>query len=100
MPTFQVIFHRLAIRKYRSARNWYREQSVEVAERFAVAIDQAVNRIVARTEMLPALARSYRYVRVSRFPYILIFRRVDDDIVMVVAVAHTSRRPGYWRRRA
>ena len=99
MPSFHVLFHRLAIREYRLARNWYREQSVEVAERFAVAIDQAVSRIATRADMLPTLTASSRYIRVSRFPYILIFRFVDDDTVMVVAVAHTSRRPGYWRHR-
>jgi hypothetical protein len=25
--------------------------------------------------------------------------RADDEGILVVAVAHQSRRPGYWRRR-
>jgi plasmid stabilization system protein ParE len=100
MPTCKVLFHRLAAREYRSARDWYRERSLEVADRFGVAVDRAVNRIVADAESLPILARTYRYVRVARFPYVLILRRVDGDTVKVVAVAHTSRRPRHWRRRA
>jgi plasmid stabilization system protein ParE len=99
MPTSSVIFHRLAAREYRSARNWYRERSVEVSERFCLAVDRAVSRIVAGAESLPTLTGAYRYVRISRFPYVLIFRPVERDAIMVVAVAHTSRRPGYWRRR-
>jgi len=38
-------------------------------------------------------------VRVNRFPYLLIFGEQSPNVVMVVAVAHTSRRPGYWRHR-
>ncbi|MCD4726362.1 MAG: type II toxin-antitoxin system RelE/ParE family toxin [Pirellulales bacterium] len=100
MPAAHVRFHRLAAREFRSAKDWYRQRSVEVAERFAAAVDRTVSRIVADADALPVLKGTYRYARVARFPYVLVVRRVDDDVVMVVAVAHTSRRPGYWRRRA
>lgn len=99
MPASQVIFHRLAAREYREARDWYRQRSLAVEQRFRVAVDRAVSRIVIDAESLPVLAKAYRYVRVARFPYVLVVRRLDGDAVMVVAVAHTSRRPGYWRRR-
>jgi toxin ParE1/3/4 len=100
MPLLQVLFHRLAAREYSSAQDWYRQRSTEVAKRFAAAVTQSVDRIVAHADSLPVLTGAYRYVRVPRFPYVLIFRYLDKDTVMVVAVAHTSRRPGYWRRRA
>lgn len=99
MPASRVLFHRLAAREYRSARDWYRVRSREVAQRFALAVDRAANRIATSAESLPAATGTYRYARVDRFPYVLIFRRVDERVAMVVAVAHTSRRPGYWRRR-
>jgi toxin ParE1/3/4 len=99
MPTLRVSFHRLAAREYRSARDWYRERSPEAAERFSVAVDHAVSHILARRKSLPIVTGPYRYARVSRFPYVLIFRPVDEGTILIVAVAHTSRRPGYWRRR-
>jgi hypothetical protein len=34
----------------------------------------------------------------SGFPYSVIFQ-LEDDIILVVAVAHAKRRPGYWRKR-
>lgn len=40
----------------------------------------------------------FRRVRVGKFRYSLIFRLVDEEI-QVLAVMHTSRRPGYWKRR-
>ncbi len=41
----------------------------------------------------------FRKVRVGKFRYLLIFRLRADE-VQVLAVAHTSRRPGYWKNRA
>ena len=33
---------------------------------------------------------------VRRFPYV-VFYRASEDVVIVLAVAHGKRRPGYWR---
>jgi hypothetical protein len=35
---------------------------------------------------------------VSRFPYQIVYRRRPDEIV-IVAVAHVKRKPGYWKDR-
>ncbi len=70
-----------------------------VAQRFQLAVDRAVNRVVVDAGALPRLAGRYRYARVAGFPYILVFRELDAEVVMVLAVAHTSRRPDYWRGR-
>ena len=99
MPASRVLFHRLAAREYRSVSDWYRERSTEAAQQFALAVNRAADRVAADAESLPVLSGTYRYCRVARFPYLLVFRRLEPDVVMIVAVAHTSRRPGYWRRR-
>jgi plasmid stabilization system protein ParE len=39
-----------------------------------------------------------RRVLTNRFPYAVIYLEYRDEI-LVVAIAHTSRRPGYWRSR-
>lgn len=99
MAATEVIFHRLAAREYWSARDWYQERSPEIAERFRIAVDQAVRRIAANADSLPTLMGMNRYVRVQRFPYVLVFRQLAPNVNMVVAIAHTSRRLGYWRQR-
>jgi hypothetical protein len=35
---------------------------------------------------------------VKRHPYLVVYAILPDQIV-VLAVAHTSRKPGYWRER-
>jgi plasmid stabilization system protein ParE len=51
---------------------------------------------------LPFAARAVRgdlrrkFVR--RFPYYILYRASDEEI-LIVAIARRRRRPGYWRRR-
>jgi plasmid stabilization system protein ParE len=58
MPKSNVVFHRLAAREYRSARDWYVERSTEIAKRFHASVDRAVDRIAAQAESFPHLSGS------------------------------------------
>ena len=79
MPGASVLFHRLAAREYRSARDWYAERAAEATENFRIAVDQAVSRISSQSEFLPKLGPVYRFARVRRFPYVLIFRELSPE---------------------
>ena len=94
-----VIFNRLAIKDYREARVWYSGRSEDAAASFIDEVSAAVKRISEAPDTLPFVSGKYRRVRVERFPYVLVFYKRTEHDIRVVAVAHTSRRPGYWRRR-
>lgn len=94
-----VRFHRLAAAELRKARTWYADRNVDVAKRFLLAVDAAVRRIENDPKAHPVELQEIRWVRVSRFPYRLIFECPAEDRVLIIAVAHTSRRSRYWRRR-
>lgn len=95
----RVSFNRLAIQEYREARDWYANRSSNAPGNFVAAVDAAIRRIVEDLDTLPVISGNYRRVRVEKFPYVLIFYARAEGDIRVVAVAHTSRRPGYWRRR-
>ena len=95
----KVVFHRLAIREYLKGRRWYAERSPPTAERFRTAIEHAAHQIDRNPDGNLRLDEIYRYVRLKRFPYLLIYRRLDSGDVLITAVYHTARRSGYWRRR-
>ena len=99
MGKINVEFHRLAMKDYDDAFRYYAERSARTAQRFKDAVDEATRRISERPESFPRMSGPYRWVRVQRFRYILVFRPREPDEMVVVAVTHTSRRPGYWRRR-
>jgi plasmid stabilization system protein ParE len=94
-----AIFHRLAAREYRLARDWYATRSQLVGRRFSEACAAAVERIEQMPDSCATLIGEYRYASIRGFPYALVFRRRTAGVVVIVAVAHGRRRPGYWRRR-
>ncbi len=97
MPVF---FHRLAAAEYHHARRAYGRQSAAVATRFETAFAATVARIDASPATGAPAHGAYRWVKVGRFSYLLWYRELSPGQVLVYAVAHTSRRPGYWLRRA
>lgn len=50
-------------------------------------------------ELGQRLDSRHRRFPLRRFPYGLIFFRVDGDRLRVVALAHRRQEPGYWRNR-
>ena len=95
----ELLFHRLAKKEAQSAESWYRARNSDAAARFRLIVERTANRIAAAPDTYPFVRSQYRQLRVTGFPYALVYRIRDDRSVMVVAVAHTSRRPGYWQRR-
>jgi hypothetical protein len=59
----------------------------------------AVERIEQMPDSCAALMGNYRYANICGFPYFLVCRRRTVGVVVIVAVAHGRRRPGYRRRR-
>ena len=96
----EVSFHRLAAKELREAHAWYFVRDPDVAVRFLYAIDAAILRIRNDPDSQPVDLKSFRWVRVRRFPYRLVFELPESQRVLDLAVADVSRRPGYWRRRS
>ena len=92
-------FHRLAREELRQALGWYRAKSRQAAERFLLHTERTLQRVLADPAAFPRLGQHDHYLRISRFPFVLIYRLRPTGDVLIVAVAHTSRRSGYWRNR-
>ena len=82
------------------ARDWYFERSQNASDRFIFELKIALQTIESYPERgaFHDDAHQFRYKRVIRFPYLVIYRELADRIE-VLAVAHTSQRPGSWKLR-
>jgi plasmid stabilization system protein ParE len=78
--------------------DWYRARSVGAAIGFAAAVEEAMDKIIADPGRFPSTHGGCHYCTLKRYPFRLVFRDETDRLV-VVAVAHAKRRPGYWRGR-
>lgn len=94
----RVRLHPEARAEIRAARKWYDERSPLTATAFAHAVDNAISRIVQAPDQYPFRYCRTRQFVLQRFPFNLFYFVIDSEIV-VVAVAHQKRRPGYWAAR-
>jgi plasmid stabilization system protein ParE len=87
-----------ARRDFDESFDWYAERSVRAATRFLVAVETAISAIAADPMRFAVVDEVHRECPVARYPFRIVYRIVPDRIV-VVAVVHAKRRPGYWRGR-
>jgi toxin ParE1/3/4 len=86
-----------------AAADWYELERPGRGQRFYAAVERAVQLIAAFPAAGPAfpdipLEHGVRRLIVRGFPFVLAYR-VLGDTLRIDAVAHTRRRPGYWRHR-
>jgi plasmid stabilization system protein ParE len=75
--------------------DFYEDQAPGLGTAFA----EEVERIVAKISQASALGVPYvestRRFPMSRFPFNLVYS-VEPNVILVIALAHQRRRPGYW----
>jgi plasmid stabilization system protein ParE len=87
-----------ARRDFDESFDWYAERSPQSAQRFTDAVDAALVRIAANPTRFNSADGVHRECPVKKFPFRIVYRLIDNGI-LVVAIAHAKRRPGFWRNR-
>jgi len=75
--------------------SWYHEQSEDEGLKFLDELDRAVRVVSAYPLIAAEIEPDIRSFFFRRFPYSLIYG-IDEEAIIVIAVAHQSREPGYW----
>lgn len=79
-----------------AAVDWYIGEGALIAvEDFTDELDRALDLLNQFAALGESGAHNTRSLPLHDFPYSLIYR-LQDNTVRVIAVAHHSRRPGYW----
>ncbi|MCH8207915.1 MAG: type II toxin-antitoxin system RelE/ParE family toxin [Nitrospinae bacterium] len=87
-----------ALEEAEEAARWYAERSFTAAVGFTDELDIAAAEIERAPTTWPACDHGTRRFLLRRFPYCIVYR-IEATRVVIVAVAHARRRPGYWRQR-
>ncbi len=87
-----------AEREILEAVEFYHERVGGLAAEFYAEFCRARAEIEAFPELWGNVSGGYRRKLLKRFPYGVIYR-IEDEQVLIVAVAHLSRHPDYWRNR-
>jgi toxin ParE1/3/4 len=94
-----IIIHSEAKAELDGAISYYEEQKTGLGLDFLSEVEKSIDKV----QQNPNLGTPYkvselrRYV-MQRFPF-LIFYAEFEEMIWIVAIAHSKRRPDYWRRR-
>ena len=98
MSKVEIEYHPAAADEVVGANQWYESIAPDIAEKFKLELARA-ERLVKRS---PATWAAYFHgtsgFRMRGFPFVMAYI-VRGESVFVVALAHTRRRPGYWKQR-
>jgi plasmid stabilization system protein ParE len=98
MRSNQFRFHPEAREDFRDAIRWYRIRSPIVATEFRGMVSDVIREIVQTPQRCPKYLHGTRRFVLYRFPFSIIYLD-DPDVLVIIAVAHNKRKPGYWKRR-
>lgn len=76
----------------------YERKRPGLGDRFADEVQSAINSIKEHPHAWIRLDEILRRRNLRHFPYHLVYAVKGREII-IIAVAHHRRRPGYWRRR-
>jgi toxin ParE2 len=82
----------------REAVEYYDSQRPGLGDEFNVEVLAAIDRIKLWPYAWSRATRRARMCRTKRFPYVIVYVPYEVEVV-VVAVMHGHRRPGYWKKR-
>ena len=88
----------VALRELEEAIQFYEDVDPGLGLRFYSEVRNAIERIKRFPEAWQSISKRTRQCRTKVFPFGIIYSIRGDEIV-VVAVAHLKRRPGYWKDR-
>lgn len=92
--------HPEALGDLRDAASFYHDRAgTSLSQAFLAEVEQSINRLLIHPALgSPWRRRGRRRYLMKHFPYSLVYT-VNTDEIRILAVAHQSRRPGYWTDR-
>ena len=92
----RVVFHPLAEQELVDVASYYEEQNQGLGLDYLTEVEGAINLLMRYPAAGVVVRRFVRRLILPKFPYSLLYRVVDDDLIRILAIAHHKRKPVYW----
>ena len=94
----RIEFHTEALDEFESAARYYAACQPGLELRFIACIKTVLRQISETPTRWRLFEEDVRRCLVHVFPFAVLYS-IEPDYVLIIAVMHCSRDPGYWRRR-
>jgi hypothetical protein len=79
--------------------SFYEATKQGLGEKFSSSVEKAVSLVVAFPNVGSPSASDTRRVVIKGFPFGLVYKLSRSGCIIIFAIAHQARRPGYWVNR-
>ena len=76
--------------------SFYEAAKKGLGEKFSSSVEKAVSLVVAFPNVGSPSASGTQRVVIKGFPFWLVYKPSQSSCIIIFAIAHQSRRPGYW----
>jgi plasmid stabilization system protein ParE len=94
----EIRFLSLANREVDNAVQWYEAREEDLSRQFLDELDRVVRLVRLYPYAGMQVEPEIRRFLFARFPYSLVYG-IDEEIIVVIAVANQHREPNYWADR-
>jgi len=84
---------------YLNAFDYYAERSETAARAFIAEFENAISQVQTYPRRWRKGDHGAQVYHLRNFPYALVYK-IQSETIVVVAVSHHRRKPGYWRERS
>ncbi len=84
--------------EFLAAVDFYEQQAAGLGDEFTAEVEQGLTTVEQTPQIGVPYIRNTRRLLLRRFPYNIVYI-VESDAIVIIAVAHQRRRPGYWAKR-
>ncbi len=93
-----IVFDPDAKAEFLAAVRYYESCQSGLGRHFRILVQSALQKVAETPFQYRLIHAPFRRYLLPKFPYAIIFS-IEPDHIRIIAVAHTKRKPGYWRRR-
>ncbi len=95
--TWRLVLRRRAVREVQEAHDWYEAQRSGLGDVVLFEFERVLEVLEQHPLRFPVLHAAVRRALTRRFPYAILFR-IRDEQVVVLSVLHHARDPARWPR--
>lgn len=94
----KAFFLKAAKIEYEEAIAYYDRQRLDLGKEFSEEIEKTIERISTDPTSWEKVTKTIHRCRTRKFPYGLLYE-VHEENIIIIAVMHLCRKPGYWKDR-
>ncbi|MBO6621107.1 MAG: type II toxin-antitoxin system RelE/ParE family toxin [Balneola sp.] len=77
--------------------DYYAKIDQDLAFKFSLDFENSVEQILQFPDSGLLIGEGFHRILLSSFPNYIIYKKINEDLIVCFAVGHTRRKPDYWK---